>query len=158
MTNVYFPPRLLKSHVENRVSSLEKGRWGKLYGSFQNVFSTSCGESGGTKWRYFVAIGEKPHILGDIWWCGAGFSTKLVGSAVELSERGTLFHRHVGFPPIGSDVGYRRTIGTQRERWICASDKSYGARKTLGGKTEKALDKWERLWYTFLVYKQHGGH
>lgn len=114
MTNVYFPPRLLKSPVGNQVGSPEKVWSGKLYGSFQNVFSTSCGESHGTKWRYFVAIGEKSHILGGIWWCGAGFSTKLVGSAVELSERGTVFHRRVGKEK--KSEAWRKSVGRQNQK------------------------------------------
>lgn len=88
-------PSLWKSRVENRVSSAEKGKVVELSSSFQNVFSTSCGEKSGAKWRYFVAIGEKPHILGDIWCTGSGFSTNLVRSVVDLSEWGTVFHRRV---------------------------------------------------------------
>lgn len=88
--SVEFPPRLLKSRVGNRVSLAKKWFWKQLSASYPNVFSTSCGEKAGAKWRYFVVWGTKPHILGDAF-CGAASFPQIVGEVPCRYPKGEQF-------------------------------------------------------------------
>lgn len=118
-------PKLVEKSCGKPGKFRGKGGSGGVIREFSKCVFHKLWRKNGQKMALFcVSGGESAHFRGYIL-CSGKFSTKLVRSAVELSEWGTVFHRP----------------GEKEERQSKIGETE----------TKKPLDKRSGIWYTFLV-------